>query len=81
MEGTREAAAIVAAKFFTPTHWATSTKFSVHVPKAPPAAADARGTVQTQEGTFTPALIDMDDYGDPDDHDGYDVLDNPIPAH
>jgi len=46
-----------------------------------PAAADARSVVQTQERTFTPALIDMEDYGDPDDHDGYDANDNPIPAH
>lgn len=46
-----------------------------------PAAAEARSLVQTQEGTFTPALIDMDDYGDPDDHDGYDVMENPTPTH
>lgn len=46
-----------------------------------PAASDARRLVQTQEGTFTPALIDMEDYGDPDDHDGYEVTDNSTPAH
>jgi hypothetical protein len=47
-----------------------------------PASRDTRGKVQTQEGTFTPALRYDPDYEEDDFvNEGYDSRDNPTPAH
>lgn len=59
MEATREVAEIVAAKFSASTHQGTSTKFSVHVPKAPPAVPVVLRVTEDAEGVKTMSSLDM----------------------